>query len=464
MLACTFHFPRVKFQKATKSVIGRPRAHGNHTNYGQALLSPDFHSSTKTRTYPTLRSWTSFPNDVHQVIQSATNRLNLPPSPFTVGVSSKTRLVKAEEKIRAHAMVELHERVEDVVHMLGVVGCFDEPGSGAPIIGDPDFSWVMGRVQPHPKLVVEYKAWWVADLLDLPGAFAGTRRDILSRQSLESLEQIYGYMTFNNNKFGILTNWQRAWFLRRAETDDRKTLDYFVVELDEPTPPISMLKAWVGMTLLAEDEWFYASPTPPARNFGDTERMRAIRDAEEYNSRPVNAEYRCLPLDYRLCIFDLSSARRGTNGCVVKAQFLQSSGLHNHLSVVCKAVDILRCPTTKALLRDEMLAYAALQTLQGQVIPILHGFYEVWGIIHVLALQPVGDAIPEDESINVILRKKMKASLRHIHDAGYIHGDIARRNFCTTLCGDVFLVDLERCRPAANQSELDNEMNEVDKL
>jgi hypothetical protein len=319
---------------------------------------------------------------------------------------------------------------------------------------------------------VEYKAWWVADLADLPAAFAGTRNDPLSRQSLESLEQIYGYMTFNNNRFGILSNWQRAWFLRRAETDHRKTLEYFVIELDDHNPPISMLKAWVGLVLLAEDHWFYPltpSNPPPARYFGDTatawrERVRAICNAEEYESRPVNGEYKCLPLDYRLCIFDTSSARQRVDGCIVNAQFLQSSGLHALLSVVCKVVDVLRYPDAENLLKGEMLAYAALQTLQGQVIPILHGFYEVWGILHVLALQPVGNVIPEVERIDVIVRKKMKASLRQIHDAGYIHGDIARRNFCMTLSGDVFLVDLERCRRAANQSELDDEMNEVDGL
>ena len=116
------------------------------------------------------------------------------------------------------------------------------------------------------------------------------------------------------------------------------------------------------------------------------------------------------------------------------------------------------------MLKGETLAYAPLQPLQGQVIPILHSFYEVWGILHVLALQAVGDAIPEDEQISAIFRKKMKASLGQIHDAGYIHGDIARRNFCMTLSGDVFLVDLERCRRAANQSERDGEMTEVDKL
>ena len=132
------------------------------TNYGQAVLSPAFHSSSKTapRKYPrtdltTLDIWSSFPDDIHQAIQSATDRANLPPGPFTVGVSSKTRFVKTEEKIRAHAMVELHERVEEVVNKLGVVGYFDEPGGGnAAIIGDPDFSWVMDGMQPHPKLVV----------------------------------------------------------------------------------------------------------------------------------------------------------------------------------------------------------------------------------------------------------------------------------------------------------------------
>jgi len=48
-----------------------------------------------------------------------------------------------------------------------------------------------------------FRSWWVADLVDISSAFDGTRRDIMSRQSLEALQQIYGYMTFNDNKFGI---------------------------------------------------------------------------------------------------------------------------------------------------------------------------------------------------------------------------------------------------------------------
>ena len=55
-------------------------------------------------------------------------------------------------------------------------------------------------------------------------------------------------------------------------------------------------------------------------------------------------------------------------------------------------------------------------------------------------------------------------TLQHIHNTGFIHGDIARRNFCRTERGEIFLVDLERCRRAENPSELGDEMNEVDGL
>jgi hypothetical protein len=278
-------------------------------------------------------------------------------------------------------------------------------------------------------------------------------------------------MTFNNNKFGILTNWKHALFLRRAETPDRKTLEYYLVELNRPGQPISMLKAWVGMVLLAEDDWFYSSPTPssapPGRTFGTStaawkDRKGAVRDAEGYHMQPVNDAYQCRAIDFRLCRFDLSSARRGANGCVVTARFLPSSVGARDLHVVCKVVDVLRYPDAANSLDGEARAYAALQDLQGEVIPTLYGFYEVWGILQLLALEPVGNAVSEDEQIDQTLRTKMKAALQHIHNAGFIHGDIARRNFCRTDSGDVFLVDLERCQLSGNPSELGDEMDQVD--
>jgi len=118
-----------------------------------------------------------------------------------------------------------------------------------------------------------------------------------------------------------------------SDTSDRKTLEYYLVELAGPTLPISMLKAWVGIVLLAEDDWFYASPTPsapPSQNFGTSmavwkEHKGAVADAGGYRMLPINGEYQCLALDFHFCCFDLSSKRSGVKGCVVNGRFLQPS-------------------------------------------------------------------------------------------------------------------------------------------
>ena len=114
------------------------------------------------------------------------------------------------------------------------------------------------------------------------------------------------------------------------------------------------------------------------------------------------------------------------------------------------------------LLDAEVCAYAALVTLQGKVIPKFYGSYMVWGTLWLIALQPVGWAIAENEAINQQLRRRMKKALCCIHNAGYVHGDVARCNFCRTESGHIFLVDLERCWRTTNQAEFLTEMNIVD--
>ena len=92
--------------------------------------------------------------------------------------------------------------------------------------------------------------------MQLDATFHGTHSDTITKQSLDTFQQIYGYMIFNENKFSILTNWQHALSLDHTETPDCRSFEYYLIELDGP---ISMLKAWVSMVLLAEDDWLYAS-------------------------------------------------------------------------------------------------------------------------------------------------------------------------------------------------------------
>jgi len=124
----------------------------------------------------------------------------------------------------------------------------------------------------------------------------------------------------------------------------------------------------------------------------------------------------------------------------------------------------LHYPDAANLLDDKASIYVSLQNLQGEVILTLYGFYRVWGILKLLALEPVGDAISEGVEISRSLCKKMKAALQCIHNAGFFHGNIAHHNFCRMAWDKVFLVYLERCQYSGNPSELINEMNQVDAL
>jgi hypothetical protein len=134
------------------------------TTYGDAVLDPNGPRSSARSTprrYPrtdlqVLTPWTSFPTDIHQAIQAAAARSHLAlGAPLDIHCWQRQGTVSSEEEIRAHATTALHAPVEDVLTKFRVTGRFTVPGGGnSTIVGHPDYSWVMGYAQPHPKVVV----------------------------------------------------------------------------------------------------------------------------------------------------------------------------------------------------------------------------------------------------------------------------------------------------------------------
>jgi len=302
---------------------------------------------------------------------------------------------------------------------------------------------------------VEYKTIWTAPLENLIGDFvlSPSNRTVFQRQSIEALQQLYGYMTFNDNKYGVLTNWEQAYFFQRVETADSRgrTLHcYGPVALDADSGP-SMLKAFVGIILLADAE-ANCNLAPCNRHFdtstltGRQDGDRAVIRAGSYNPTAVNGSYPIIELDPRLCRFDRSFVRHTPQrGFTVKATLMRGGILTADLQIFCKIIDLAQRGDSLDMLNTEVQNYAILQHLQGQVIPQVRGYYDIWGLLRLLALEDVGTAIPAAGPISATTRREMRSALARIHAEGYVHGDIERRNFCkrgTT----VFLVDLERLR------------------
>jgi len=110
----------------------------------------------------------------------------------------------------------------------------------------------------------EYKTKWAAPLTDLPGYFRQRNPSVLVRQSIDAVYRLYGYMTFNDNKYGVLSKVEYAWFFKRVERG--RTMKYYGPIGVDPASSPSMLKAFVGIILLAENAWFVSSPTVTPAN------------------------------------------------------------------------------------------------------------------------------------------------------------------------------------------------------
>ncbi|KAK2460066.1 hypothetical protein APHAL10511_007900 [Amanita phalloides] len=184
------------------------------------LWSEDVHSSTYTtnRAYPrtdleNFVLWDTFEAEIDRAIATHMLAKGIPSgTEYDIGSLPKKRsLVGNEEAVRHEAKVQLHDLVVEVLEILGIEGRFALLGSGNnQIIGAPDFSWLRAPTI-HPKVVVEYKTKWAAPLKDLPAYFQRNAHKIVQeRQSIDAVFQLYGYMTFNENKYGILNNMEYA--------------------------------------------------------------------------------------------------------------------------------------------------------------------------------------------------------------------------------------------------------------
>lgn len=137
-------------------IHGKIVYHSYVSMYDSADSTPRTYYHPKTN-LETLTPWTSFPNDIHQAIQFATTRAQLPSAPFNISAwRRKDKIVECEEALRHYAICALHDPVEEVLDKLGVKGRFALlSGCKVSIVGSPDFSWrTKNGPQLHTKLMV----------------------------------------------------------------------------------------------------------------------------------------------------------------------------------------------------------------------------------------------------------------------------------------------------------------------
>ncbi|TPX53863.1 hypothetical protein PhCBS80983_g06122 [Powellomyces hirtus] len=399
-------------------------------------------TSTTTPAYPrtdlnVIEEWVDFPKAV------LADRATLSKSLFQKAIFTPETPVSTEANVHAFADCTLHQTLTSILGALGKPGYkIVDIGGNKSVVADPDRILIHGE---KPILTMEFKTPW---------AFPKQRGIVWTYQDSQptskvrrAINQIYGYMTFNQHRYGVLTTYEETYFLQRQWSEAGGRLQIAGPFSYNKRTPFTVLEAYTTLLLLCIDKWFYASPTTspaPSRS--------GSASASPSTSRPSTPmPYTLTDVDIRDVTF-IKGRDRSRAGAVVGGTFRGEN-------VIFKIVDDTKNSQFATELDNEVDHYRALAHLQGRIIPRFLGYIRVWNMLRILVLEDCG--LPVKKSgLTGQLMDECLACLRTLHQCGIIHGDVHMGNFVHSPFSGVRVLDFGFARPGT-AAEMEEELNEL---
>ncbi|CAM2699726.1 unnamed protein product [Rotaria socialis] len=239
------------------------------------------------------------------------------------------------------------------------------------VIGQPDFAFFHNDIV---KFVIEVKTIWS---LTAPDNLAADYR-ISGPQVRLPVEQIFGYMRINNLKYGILTNYESFYFMKRE-----KMLLHISTAIKSTDVDLSVYRALFYIIHLSiEDHLCSPNTSVNDDKTYDSDQDEIKGDEEDHESEEDNDNddvYSPKRKKKRSEQYQSSKSKQiklmneaigyGQNGCVFKC-------LYNNTEYATKICDTTKNTSMMMQLNNEKKLYNHLKILQGTYVPnrIVSGF------------------------------------------------------------------------------------------
>jgi tRNA A-37 threonylcarbamoyl transferase component Bud32 len=360
---------------------------------------------------------------------------------------------------------------------------FHLSSGGAPrgIIGKPDKILVNSE---KICLVIEIKPAWVLPTDDLVATF---NQKVIERQDditspvcvFDALRQIFGYLSYNLLRFGVLTCYDKTWFMYRPLEKPSELRISSAIRHDRSHPTLLQCFMYIIKQAL-NDSYCPCAPSTPllqqnrsaddnndqstdndhqpsgddndashedvsnhslgkrkrsdrsqnTRGNSKTARSHAVTTPlTDMSSKEENMAFDSDRIMYDRSSFDvLGLLGYGRSGTVLEAHLYGEK-------VALKICDLWQDPDLEDELQNEANIYCALEDLQGDCIPILKGAGCTDGGMFLIATEIAGEPI-EPQSLTAEERQKIRKALKSIHHHGYVHNDIRKENILIRREGD----------------------------
>ncbi|CAF2115388.1 unnamed protein product [Rotaria magnacalcarata] len=293
------------------------------------------------------------------------------------------------------------------------------------VIGQPDFAFFHNDIV---KLVIEVKTIWS---LTAPDNLAAAYR-ISSTTVRLPVQQIFGYMRINNLKYGILTNYESFYFMRRE-----KLLLHISTAIKSADVDLSVYRALFYIIHLSIEDHLCS----PNTSINDDKKCDSDQDEIQDDEKDDESEedddnndvYSPKRKKKRSEQYQSSKSKQiklmneaigyGQNGCVFKC-------LYNNTEYATKICDTTKNTNMMMQLNNERKLYNHLKLLQGTYVPnrIVSGFLKNLNWFYIVCYEISGVSKSFKQYTN---EEKVMAltTLDQLHKRNVLHNDIRSENF-----------------------------------
>lgn len=352
----------------------------------------------------------------------------------------KSKAAYSETDVVVLASTAFEIPTENILdYVFGISGEFK---SHRPIvnIGNPDRVFHLTETPaPQPnvfavakaRFAVEFKTPWALPLpTNLRDVFNENKSNPRNKYT-KAIQQLYGYLSFNNLEFGVLSNYDSTFFFRRVSDQGMEVSPVFRYSDTGLGSTVAALTYLCHYT--ATQQWFSCSPlasiSPSTKQYllDFDPGMEFVNDDEpmlDWGNLMLRLEIRIAKQIASIMTGFVSNKRGGS--------VLQH--------VVFKIYDLTDLEVARQSCQ-ELTAYKECRTLQGTHIPKLYAVGTVWGLLRVFVMEHCGTAL-EGETLSRGDWEKAKVIIEKLHDCGITHGDLKPDNFVVSGQGQMRLIDL----------------------
>ncbi|KAI3643328.1 hypothetical protein MP228_012883 [Amoeboaphelidium protococcarum] len=327
---------------------------------------------------------------------------------------------------------------------------------------DPDmvFSYKSQQsTQRDTRIVTKVKSFWLQAFMDCDDLYSSLTRykegsdSPSDRGVFLGFQQLYGYLYFNNLRYGVLTTYEKTWFVRRVSRslDEVPKVEISQTVYRFQTGPFTLLGALAGFYYhgIKGDDLFYASPfRSPSRTVSAM--LESFEKTRGYDFPHL-----------KLSELEFGSVFGG--GASASVLFVGEHYLPS--KTVCKIVDGSKVRRGYYLnelpfnyLKEEANILEKLKDLQGNGITKVVGTFCMMGFIYGILMEYHGVKLKTTDQGVISHKERILQRLRDVkekmHNLGVAHCDIRKSNICWDSDSSIVtLIDFSHARLMADVNE-----------